>query len=204
MDAIRYFGGVPSFATRKHFVDSWLAIEPGPLSVLDSQACKPDASMEIRLDFARFRMSNGFPCKLAEETDKPLKIDYLSRERFSQCSDALPGGFYVFFGVASEKYLERWGRSSGPMAQVHGFLLHQAHNKNAAIVHHASIVKAKVVSSSLSRLLAETADLYRGFTIFRIREDTGWVKGLDPLSVDASCEQSIPTGRKDPFSEALR
>ena len=31
LDAIRYYNSEPYFATRKHYIDRWLMLEPGPL-----------------------------------------------------------------------------------------------------------------------------------------------------------------------------
>ena len=161
LNALRYYGGEISFSTRKHFIDRWLALEPGPL--VPMTGCVPDRHLDMTLDLDLFRTSRNYPCSLYAPQRDTFSIDYLSASALSSCVVALPPGYYIAFPIASDDYLEKY-HHSGPMGRVHGLLLEVT--EQATTVHHASTAYEAIVSDPLAVFLDDIGDFFRGYDLY--------------------------------------
>ena len=187
LDAIRYYEGIVSFANRKHYVDRWTMLEPGPLQKVHSDTCTADSSSEIRLELERFRKNHSYSCTLYREEVSLLTIDFLTTERMQSCVDSLQEGYYVVFFIGNDKYMQRWGKH-GTMGQVHSMILEK---KEEAQIHHASVDFGKVVSEDWVSLAKRLQNVSRGYTIYAL--DPSWqpMAHTSPNNKYLTCEQNL-------------
>ena len=207
LDSIRYHEGIVSFAYRKHFVDRWTSLSTGPLRAVDIQECLPDRKQHVKLDLNRFKKSTGYLCSLYAENQRTFDIDFLSIDRLNSCTKSLVPGHYVMFGIASEKYLKRYGRLSGPMAQVHAFLLQIAGDRSKQpVVFHASVSKGMVIRETLSQMIDNQSGLHLGYSLYRL--DATWAYKPGPIGTrgdDAAailtCEKGLKGRARETFEQ---
>jgi hypothetical protein len=116
------------------------------------------------------------------------------------CSAGLQPGYYVFFPVASDRYLAKYGGFSGPMAQVHAVLLEVPAGSDGDRdpakfkVYHASISRGKVVETELGSYVLNMWNLYRGYQLYEL--DPSWKVGAEPAMDDEAkailaCEEKL-------------
>jgi len=176
MDALRYYGGNVGFSLRKHYIDRWTKLEPGPLSLIESPGCKPNGTRNIDLQLDHFVRKIGYSCPLYRMEARRFSVKFMDRRRVLDCVNGIQPGYYIMFAVASRHYLEIYGGYSGPMAQVHGVILEISDSRagngehNEVVVHHASTSNGQVVMISMNEYLKSMRKLHMGYTIY----------GLDP------------------------
>ena len=170
LDFLRYYHGIVSFGTRKHFLDHHLLEEPEPLvdlNLLDKIECKDDRSHTVKLNIGLFKKNNKFHCPLAHEDKQNISFSYLSKEKTLKCSEGLEDGVYMAFPIASKDYLKIWGRKSGPMGLVHGLIINRENRKS--VVYHASIDRGMVAHEPFDKyILSFGSRLFKGYKIFKI------------------------------------
>lgn len=168
LDSLRYYGDTTSFATRKHYIDRWLALEPEPLISTREDSCKPNTIGAIQLDLPQFKQNHRYEGVLFAEEQSQLPLDFLTPDKMTTCLSSLSAGYYALFFVANEEYLKIWGKH-GAMGQVHSIII----EKNEKIlVHHASIDFHKVVTEEWAGFNRRISAVAQGYTIFAF--DPSW------------------------------
>ena len=170
LDRIRYYDGAIGFATRKHFLDRALLLDPVPFENIEEakiSGCKADVRRDVVLQLSHFTQSHRFACSLYRADVEEIRFAYFSPNALLQCLDNLSDGVYMIFPVASRQYNEIWGKKSGPMGRVHGLILDK--EVGVAQVYHASIDKNKVqrlpAQSYIESLAAVNFD---GYQLYRL------------------------------------
>lgn len=115
-DALRYYDGQIAFSHRKHFIDRWLVLEPGPLAAI--RACEPDQRAELALPLEGLRKKHRYGCELHEPGRTTVSLRYFSPRGTEMCADRLPEGSYVMFGVAPEKARHAQGQQHPAVVTV--------------------------------------------------------------------------------------
>lgn len=194
MDRLRYFGGRVDFRTRKHYLDRWLAWEPGPLARVDLSDHPAKRTHQVSIEPVLLRAHHGAQCQLWREDHLTFRVDHLPADALLADASLWPPGWYVITGIATEKYLGMYGQDVGPMGQVHLFLLDATESARATggprdwPLWHASIRKGVVVEDRLGRLLDNTRTIYRGFVPYRVEDDLGVPAGVGLPTCDALTE----------------
>jgi len=174
MDALRYYGGHVGFRTRKHYLDRWLAWEPGPLQALDLSTHPEKATHVVSIEPVLLRAAHGARCPLWREDERTFRVDHLQADSVMEAAASWEPGWYVLTGIATEKYLGMYGQEVGPMGQVHLFLLDASEAGRAGkapgdwTLWHASTLRGIVFEDRLGRLLGNTRTIYRGFVPYRV------------------------------------
>ena len=184
LDSLRYYGTEISFANRKHYIDRWMNLEPGPLTPIENPLCQSNSSKTVELSLNSFREYHNHACSLYAEEQSQFTIYYMSTNRTHACIPALDDGYYVLFFVASDAYLKRWS-PYGEMGLVHSMILEI--NGAQYRVHHASVDKKAVVTEDWFELSKRLSNVAIGYTIYDIAS-TYTAKQMNP-HVDASCAQ---------------
>ena len=170
LDRIRYYDGVVGFGTRKHFLDRALDLDPVPLRNIDTQdylLCMPDQKKSVQLDIDRFAKNKAYSCPLYESKRVHSTFSYFSPNALLSCAPQLPSGIYVVFPVAMNRYIEIWGKESGPMGRVHGLILDK--EDSFAHIHHASVQEEKIQSMTLLEYVSSgAAGLFEGYQIYML------------------------------------
>jgi len=174
LDALRYYGGQVGFRTRKHYLDRWLAWEPGPLAAVDLSTHPARQTHRVELEPVLLRAARGERCRLWREDARTFEAVYLPADDLLADAASWEPGWYVLTGVATDKYLGMYGQEVGPMGQVHLFLLDAtAAGRDGRApadwtLWHASTLRGVVFEDRLGRLLGNTRTIYRGFVPYRV------------------------------------
>jgi hypothetical protein len=185
MDALRYYGGVIGFDTRKHYVDRWLWMDGGPIEPV---AC-PEALCEeewVQLELGGLPASRGFPCSIWRPEVRETRIQTTSPENLEELIATLEPGFYVLFGLASPHYLGLYGEHSGPMAQVHPALLHKG--AQTTRITHASTALERVAEVDLSEWLDATKRLHRGSVLYQLNPEWDPSSAVLQVTPESRCQ----------------
>lgn len=192
MNLLRYYGGVQSFATRKHYPLHAVTHDPGPLKAIAVDACAP-SSETVTLGFETFKKSAGFACPLFRETATPETFSYVPREGIANClnSRLSTSGPLVVYAVPTARYLEKYGKTTGPMGLVHGLLL--TRGDRGWTVHHASITSHKVEAALLEDYVKANSSLHKGYALYEL--DPNWSATSAPEIPEAkalaTCEETL-------------
>jgi hypothetical protein len=184
MDRLRYYGGVVDFRSRKHYLDRWLAWEPGPVRALDLSTHPAKRTHQVSIEPVLLRADRGAPCPLWREDLVTFRVDYLGADTLLADAAAWAPGWYLLTGVAQQKYLDMFGEKSGPMGQVHLFLLDATEAGRAGkppsewTLWHASTLRGAVFEDSLGRLTGHTRTIYRGFVPYALTDALGPPAGV--------------------------
>jgi hypothetical protein len=74
---------------------------------------------------------------------------------------------YLVFPIAMDRYIEVWGKKSGPMGRVHGLILNQEEGNSQ--VYHASVKQKSVQSTPLSEYVSSgAAGLFQGYQVYML------------------------------------
>ena len=189
LDALRYYDGKVSFSTRKHFVDRWVMLEPGPLVPLQGETCRQGSSQTVVLDLPAFRDRAGYGCPLHQEDLHRFVVRSIEGPAFVECAGSLPPGHYVVFPVALPAYLERWD-SPSPMAMVHSMVLEVG--SSGPVLWHASIDYGGVARETPAAFWSRLDGLIDGFALFSL--DPDWRPG--PSTVVSECPRATPARKE--------
>jgi hypothetical protein len=216
MDRVRYFDGHASFGFRKHYIDQWTELDPGPLQNVSFQSCTFNDQQAYNLELQPFHFMESihFPCPLYHSDKTSVHLTLESGPGVVQCGDTLAPGYYALFPVASDRYLAKYAGYSGPMAQVH-FVLLEVPPKPAAgapqgardpakfRVWHASTGSGKVVETELGSYVLHMWELFRGYVVYRLNPSWDW-RTAPPLDDEGkalvACEATVP-GHAGPLFE---
>jgi hypothetical protein len=197
LDHIRYYQGIVSFGTRKHFLDHFLSEDPGPLEDINEQIgkhCNDDQIHSVELNLNLFKKSSNYSCPIAFEDKSDIVFTFLSRKKAIKCARRLDDGLYLAFPVATQRYISIWGKKSGPMGRVHGLIINKENNEST--VFHASIDQGRVASEPFDKYVnASGSRLFRGYKIYRIKniyspKDNN-ILSSENLNNILSCEKKI-------------
>jgi hypothetical protein len=181
MDRLRYYFGCPAFSLRKHYIDHWLALDPGPLRPLSLQEWVVPREHQNVLDPSAFLAHLEFPFPLYQMERRVFEFDYYDAVGIAAAARELPDGCYVMFAVPTDVYLNLYGTYSGPMGLVHGFMLHlatdscislQYRRDDQCTVYHASTSASRVISQPLVEHLAANVAVHRGYVLCEL--DPEW------------------------------
>ncbi len=171
LDEIRYYFGQVSYGTRKHFLDRALLLDPAPFvdtQTMDIPYCEGNRRRSLTLALDRFKDAKGYACSLYREEIVDIELSYLSPNQTHRCTKNIPSGIYLLLPIASDAYLKIWGKESGPMGHVHGFLLDK--DGTSVYLHHASLDRGKVTAVALKDYLrSESAQLFDGYKLYALQ-----------------------------------
>ncbi|MAA79466.1 MAG: hypothetical protein CL916_09420 [Deltaproteobacteria bacterium] len=170
LDRIRYYDGVIGFGTRKHFLDRALDLDPVPLRNIDTHnylMCMPDQKKSVDLTLNAFTKNKRFSCPLYKPERIRSTFSYFSPNALLSCAPHLPSGVYVIFPVAMNRYIEVWGKQSGPMGRVHGLIFDKEDTYSQ--VYHASVLEKQIQSMTLLEYVSSgAAGLFEGYQIYML------------------------------------
>lgn len=181
MDCLRYYSGQVGFSMRKHYLEQWLAFDPGPLrpvSLREVCAVKNYVSViEPKLFLAR----RGFEAPLYRMEATVFDTEYVPASEFWSGMQLLSPGFYVMFGVPTRLCFEQVADRCWPLGLVHCALLELSGwgaragdaSPSQLTVHHASIIYGAVVSESLGVYLEKSAAIHQGYVVCEL--DPAWM-----------------------------
>jgi hypothetical protein len=216
LDSVRYYNRHVGYGLRKHYTDQWMEIEPGPLHRIDFSQCPYSSLQRYHLDLepAKFTSSVKYACPLYHQSRTSIDLELIPPQGLVLCSAGLQPGYYVFFPVASDRYLAKYGGFSGPMGQVHAVVLEvpaaTGGDRDPAKfkVYHASIARGKVVETELGSYVLNMWNLYRGYQLYEL--DPSWTVGAEPALDDEAkgvlaCEKKLKATKGQVFEhEASR
>ena len=166
LNSIRYHHSTVDYGHRKHFVDRWTTLEPGPLK--SSALCETDSARKVSLNLEGFAARNGYEGQFYEPNQRFFLLSFSSKKAFVSCLSGLPEGYYVLFPIATEEYLARWD-SPSPMLQVHAMVLE--HQNGTKRLWHASIDKKGVVFEDPVQFSERMGTMIQGFKLYELAED---------------------------------
>lgn len=182
MDRVRYYGGHVAYGTRKHFLDHWLALEPAPLRRIPVGHLPQCRRGAVELDFGHFKEFHRYPCRLYREDVTKIEYDYLTLDGMLEFVPVLRPGYYVAFAAAKARYLELFGKGSGPMGLVHSLVIHVGETAEGgadagdhtagAEVFHASTLLGAVTRVGLAEYLESMWSVFDGYALFDL--DPSW------------------------------
>lgn len=188
MNRLRYYGGKIGFGMRKHFSDQWINFEPGPFVPVIPPRCEDRMKSKwIELDPSIFLDQVGYSCPLYRMKETRQQVHFLETDDFVNCASDLEPGFYVIMGMASPKYLKRYGSTSGPMGYVHSFVL-EIRDSKKQILHNASILSGKVKHTRFAKFVRRSKSWYEGFVAFRLDPQWDW---RSPVSVEQDFQSEV-------------
>jgi len=192
--------GHVGFGLRKHYVDQWMQLDPGPFERMDPAACGPVRRRVVHLEPETFLRSVGYPCPLYGMDRRDYTIDYTATADFVVCIRRLAPGYYVLNAIATDRYLQRYGQTSGPMGLVHAIFLQvrppspDAGGERQLIVHHASVVLHRLVHEPFTQLVDRNTGVYDGFVAYRLNPRWDWRRAV-PLTAETAalqrCEREL-------------
>ena len=201
MDQLRYYGGVVSFATRKHYTEHWLHLEPGPFTRVAPERCGKSKIFSVNLDPEKFLRSKQYSCPLFQQKKISFDISYSRAEELEKClPDLDTSRYYVLFAVPTKKYRETYLVESGPMGLVHAMLLRPGDSLQKSIVYHASTSAGSVLAEQSSVFFERMKKLHLGYVIYGLTSD--WDAKNDNIAIShpgyvdelvslARCERSL-------------
>jgi hypothetical protein len=179
MDRIRYYDGNVGFSLRKHFVDQWVAFDPGPLKRVVLPKDAVTEHMQVEINTKHFVDYHKFACPLFKMDQTKFEWEYVPRLQVESYFKKLPVGYYIMFAVASETYIKRFGKSSGPMGLVHAIVVQVKPSTNGSeptsaeiISSHASTSNHKVMVHTLASYIEEMQKPHLGYVIYEL--DPNW------------------------------
>lgn len=182
LDRMRYYEGAVAYGLRKHFLDHWLGVEPGPVKKLQLRGLEGYRSKTVELDFDHFKARHQYRCDLYREDAKRFEVESLTASGVVKYLESLPPGYYLCFPVANELYLRVYGQNSGPMGFVHPSVIQWREPGPASpegggaevgeFIYHASTAAHVVIKYPLQQYLDEKVKIYEGYGIFAL--DPGW------------------------------
>jgi hypothetical protein len=181
MDCLRYYRGHVGFSMRKHYLEQWLAFDPGPLRPISlRELCVPRryvSVIEPKVMLAR----RGFEMPLYRMEATVFDTEYAPISGLWSSVQSLSPGFYVMFAAPTRLCFEQIADRSWPLGLVHCAFLElsgwspdeSAAQPSRWTVHHASIVYGAVVSEPLGVYLEKSANIHQGYVICEL--DPSWV-----------------------------
>jgi hypothetical protein len=196
---LKYFHGIVSFGTRKHFVDQWVSFDPGPLQHVRFAGCAQPQIQKVVLDPEGFARRVGYQCPLIYSEHKTFTNEYVDIQDFARCQNQLEDGVYVFFLIPQNWYLQKYGQRSGPMGLVHGEILRVMSTdspqglKRQFTVFNASLKSLRVESFPLSDLFRDGLKGFLGLALYRVHPQWDWKAEERRVhsGVDLTCERNL-------------
>ena len=172
---LRYYDGQVCFSHRKHYVDRWVQLDPGPLEELNTQQCKADMLVPVQLSIPTFLEQRAYKGELYSQGSIVPPASALTPARLQRCISSLPKGFYVAFAVPSKWWLSEY-YPIGKMARVHSLIIDNT--SQSAQVHHASLDYGRVKTESLAEFVKRLEGVFDGYSLYRLRPT--WAPEVGP------------------------
>jgi hypothetical protein len=181
MDCLRYYGGHVGFSTRKHYLEQWLAFDPGPLRPVSlRELCAPKHYVSV-LEPKVFLARRGFEAPLYRMEATVFDTEYTPAPGLLSSVKSLSPGFYVIFAAPTRLCVEQMADRRWPLGLVHcAFLELSGWEPDASAaplgrwtVHHASVIYGTVMSEPLEVYLAKSAVIHQGYVVCEL--DPSWV-----------------------------
>lgn len=181
MDCLRYYGGHVGFSTRKHYLEQWLAFDPGPLRPISlRELCAPRHYVSV-IEPKVFLARRGFEAPLYRMEATVFDTEYTPAPGLLSSVQSLSPGFYIMFAAPTKLCVEQMADSRWPLGLVHCAFLElsgwepdsSAAPLNQLTVHHASVIYGKVMSEPLEVYLAKSATIHQGYVVCQL--DPSWV-----------------------------
>ncbi|HWS52999.1 MAG TPA: hypothetical protein VN228_02695 [Pyrinomonadaceae bacterium] len=181
MDCLRYYCGQVGFSTRKHYLEQWLAFDPGPLRPVSlREVCAPKRYVSV-LEPKVFLARRGFELPLYRMEATVFDTEYVPGPGLLSGVGSLAPGFYVMFAAPTRLCFEQIADRSWPLGLVHCAFLELSGWGDAepagplarCTVHHASIVYGAVMSEPLGVYLEKSATIHQGYVVCEL--DPAWV-----------------------------
>ena len=196
LDAIRYYNSEPYFATRKHYIDRWLMLEPGPLEAI-SNRLQGHEQKTVQLALSRLTESRDYSCELNAPFTTEVSFSYLPSTQFLAQLSELEKDWYVVFPVAKPAYYTILYPAAGPMGQVHSMILDLREPEPK--LWHASIDYGAVVHEPPAHFAHRMRELIDGFSIYALNEDWQPLKRTEAMlpstAQSIQCEKSLRTAQ---------
>lgn len=191
MDCLRYYRGHVGFSMRKHYLEQWLALDPGPLRPVSlRELCAPEHYVSV-LEPKVFLARRQFEMPLYRMEATVFDTEYVPAPGLRSSVESLPPGFYLMFGVPTRLCFEHFADRCGPLGLVHCVFLEvpgwglagSPAPPGDCTVHHASIVCGAVVSERLGVYLEQSASIHQGYVVCEL--DPAWVPGRRAVDEEA-------------------
>jgi hypothetical protein len=191
MDCLRYYGGHVGFSMRKHYLEQWLAFDPGPLRPISlRELCAPKRYVSV-IEPKVFLARREFEVPLYRMEATVFDTEYVPASGLWSSVQLLSPGFYVMFAVPTQLCFEQIADRSWPLGLVHCAFLELSvwgSDVSAAppshwTVHHASVVYGAVASEPLGVYLEKSATIHQGYVVCEL--DPSWVPRRRAVDEDA-------------------
>ena len=180
---LRYYDGQVCFSHRKHYIDRWVQLDPGPLEELNTQQCRADMLVPVQLSIPAFLIQRGYKGELISQDHSIPPASALTPDRLQRCILSLPKGFYVAFAVPSKWWLSEY-YPIGKMGRVHSLIIDST--SDTVQVHHASLDYGRVKTEPLTDFVKRLSGVFDGYSLYRLQPT--WSPELEPGS-DKGCPQ---------------
>ncbi|HEY0377459.1 MAG TPA: hypothetical protein VGC87_10945 [Pyrinomonadaceae bacterium] len=173
MDCLRYYCGHVGFSMRKHYLEQWLAFDPGPLRPISlRELCAPKHYVSV-IEPKLFLARREFEAPLYRMGATVFDTEYAPASGFWSGVQLLSPGFYVMFGVPTRLCFEQIADRCWPLGLVHcAFLELSGWRPDASApppshwtVHHASVIYGTVASEPLGLYLEKSAAIHQGYVV---------------------------------------
>lgn len=173
MDCLRYYGGVVGFSMRKHYLEQWLAFDPGPLIPISLHDLHPARAFSSVIEPQVFLGRRGFDTLLYNMELNHFSVEYSDAKGISSAAQWLPPGYYIFFAVPTNRFREMFAERCGLLGLIHGVILELDDAPNfdfprppdRCIVHHSSVIQRAIVSLPLDEYIGRSTSIHEGYVL---------------------------------------
>jgi hypothetical protein len=166
LDSIRYFHGIVGFSTRKHYVDQWLRLDPGPLRLMVDSPAFHAGTLVSRIEPTSLQRLRGFNGDLYAARFTDLLLPYFTYPSLLKRLAEEKNQHVILFGVPTPEYLACYSPISGPIALGHAILCERDSTEGSGgywRCYHASTALGRVVDEELLTFMERCSGNYRGF-----------------------------------------
>lgn len=180
MDCLRYYGGHVGFSMRKHYLEQWLAFDPGPLQPVSLRELCASKHYVSVIEPKVFLARREFELPLYRMEATVFHTEYVPGPELLSGVQSLSPGFYVMFAVPTRLCFEQFADNCWPLGLVHCVFLEVSGwgpvgspvPLSHCTVHHASIVYGAVMSEPLGVYLEKSATIHQGYVVCEL--DPSW------------------------------
>ena len=179
LDRLRYYGGHVGFATRKHFIEHWLAFDPQPLVRTSFREIAEPKHHRSVIEPFRFAAYRNFEAPFYHMHRTTFQFEYYDQHAFGEVAKRAPAGFYVVFAVPTPRYIDRFCENVGPLGLVHAIILELTNRSvrecprslTQCFIHHASVPQKSVVVERLDAYFEKSIPMHQGYVIYQLNPE---------------------------------
>ena len=191
MDCLRYYGGHVGFSMRKHYLEQWLAFDPGPLQPISLHKLCSTRRHSSVIEPKVFLARREFELPLYQMERTAFETEYVSMSQMRSLSELLSPGFHVMFAVPTKFFFEMFADRCGPLGLVHCTFLEvggwrstePALTLSRCTVHHASVLLGEIVSEPLEVYLEKSGHIHQGYIVCELNPE--WVARVRGWNTEA-------------------